>query len=53
VVTAWLTAQPQGWRRGITHVAIDLSASYAKAVREGLPDAVLIVSTASVSPTTP
>ncbi len=27
---------------GITHVAIDLSASYAKAVREGLPDAVLV-----------
>jgi len=42
VVTAWLTAQPQAWRRGITHVAIDLSASYAKAVREGLPDAVLV-----------
>ena len=42
VVTAWLTAQPQGWRRGITHVAIDLSASYAKAVRDGLPDAVLV-----------
>ncbi len=42
MVTAWLTAQPQGWRRGITHVAIDLSASYAKAVREGLPDAVLV-----------
>jgi len=42
VVTAWLTAQPQGWRRGITHVAIDLSASYAKAVREGLPDVVLV-----------
>jgi len=42
VVTAWLTAQPQWWRRGITHVAIDLSASYAKAVREGLPDAVLV-----------
>jgi len=32
-VTAWLTAQPQAWRRGITHVAIDLSASYAKAAR--------------------
>jgi len=42
VVTAWLTAQPQAWRLGITHVAIDLSASYAKAVREGLPDAVLV-----------
>jgi len=34
VVTAWLKAQPEVWRRGITHVAIDLSASYAKGVRE-------------------
>ena len=42
VVTAWLVAQPQAWRHGITHVAIDLSASYAKAVRDGLPHAVLV-----------
>jgi len=42
VVTAWLIAQPQAWRGGITHVAIDLSASYAKGVRDGLPDAVLV-----------
>lgn len=42
MVTAWLLAQPPAWRAGITHVAIDLSASYAKAVRVGLPDAVLI-----------
>ena len=42
VVTAWLRAQPEVWRHGITHVAIDLSASYAKAVRDGLPDAVLV-----------
>jgi transposase len=41
-VTAWLSAQPQHWRDAITHVAIDLSASYAKAVREALPDAVLV-----------
>jgi transposase len=39
---AWLNAQPQPWRAGITHVSIDLSASYAKAVREALPDAVLV-----------
>lgn len=42
VVTTWLAAQPEAWRRGITHVGIDLSASYAKAVREALPDAVLV-----------
>jgi transposase len=39
---AWLNAQPASWRAGITHVTIDLSASYAKAVREALPDAVLV-----------
>jgi len=38
----WLNAQPETWRAGITHVTIDLSASYAKAVREALPDAVLV-----------
>jgi transposase len=38
----WLNAQPEQWRAGITHVAIDLSAAYAKAVREALPDAVLV-----------
>jgi transposase len=31
-----------GWRAAISHVTIDLSASYAKAVREALPDAVLV-----------
>jgi transposase len=39
---AWLNAQPESWRAQITHVSIDLSASYAKAVREALPDAVLV-----------
>jgi transposase len=42
VVTAWVSAQPQAWRLGITHAAIDLSTSHAKAVREGLPHAVLV-----------
>jgi len=42
VVTAWLLAQPAPWREQITHVTIDLSASYAKAVRDGLPNAVLV-----------
>ena len=39
---AWLNAQPASWRAGITHVTIDLSASYAKAVRDALPGAVLV-----------
>ena len=39
---AWLNAQPASWRAGITHVTIDLLASYAKAVREALPDAVMV-----------
>jgi transposase len=39
---AWLNAQPASWRAGIAHVTIDLSASYAKAVRHALPDAVLV-----------
>jgi transposase len=39
----WLTTAPPMSRvLGITHVTIDLSASYAKAVREALPDAVLV-----------
>ena len=42
VVRTWLAAQPEPWRAGVTHVTIDLSASYAKAVREGLPHAVLV-----------
>jgi transposase len=40
--TEWLTDQPQAWRDAITHVTIDLSASYAKAVRDGLPNATLV-----------
>jgi len=41
-VIAWLDTQPQAWREGITHVTIDLSASYAKAIRVGLPHAVIV-----------
>ena len=44
---AWLKAQPASWRSGITHVTIDLSASYAKAAREALPDAVLVADSGS------
>jgi transposase len=39
---AWLNAQPATWRAEITHATNDLSASYAKAAREALPDAVLV-----------
>jgi transposase len=42
VVSGWLLAQPAPWRAAITHVTIDLSASFAKGVRDGLPTAVLI-----------
>ena len=40
--TGWLNAQPAPWRAAITHVTIDLSAAYAKAVRDALPGAVLV-----------
>ena len=40
---AWLNAQSAPWRAEIIHVAIDLSASYAKAVRQTLPNAVLVI----------
>ncbi len=42
LVTTWLREQPQAWRDGISHVTIDLSASYAKAVTDALPGAVLV-----------
>jgi transposase len=41
-VTDWLAAQPQAWREAITYVAIDLSSSYAAAIRAGLPHAVMV-----------
>jgi hypothetical protein len=41
-VTEWLKQQPEPWRAAVTHVCIDLSASYAKAVADALPDAVLV-----------
>ncbi len=42
LVTQWITEQPQAWRDGGSHVTIDLSASYAKAVADALPGAVLV-----------
>jgi transposase len=42
-VIDWLAQRDADWRSGITHVAIDLSMVYARAVRLGLPGAVVIV----------
>jgi len=41
-VTEWLQAQPDWWREGVTHVSIDLSASYLLAVTNALPHAVVV-----------
>lgn len=41
-VSEWLQRQPDSWRSGITHVTIDLSASYLRAVTDALPDAVVV-----------
>jgi transposase len=42
-VIDWLGERDQTWRESITHVAIDMSMTYAKAVRDALPHAQLIV----------
>lgn len=42
-VSDWLAGRDPAWRASITHVAIDMSATYAKAVRDALPHAALIV----------
>lgn len=41
-VADWLAAQPDSWKAGVTHVSIDLSAAYAKAVRHALPEAIVV-----------
>jgi len=41
-VADWVAAQPDSWKQAVTHVCIDLSASYAKAVHDALPDAVVV-----------
>jgi hypothetical protein len=41
-VAEWIAEQPDSWRAGITHVTIDLSASYLRAVTDALPDAVVV-----------
>lgn len=42
-VIDWLAGRDPAWRESITHVAIDMSVTYAKAAREALPHAQLIV----------
>jgi len=42
-VADWLAQRDPAWRAAITHVAIDMSATYAKAARDALPHAQLIV----------
>ena len=41
-VVAWLDERGEEFKASITHVAIDPSAAYAKAVRQALPEAVLV-----------
>ena len=41
-VAEWIAEQPDSWRAGITHVTIDLSASYLRAVSDALPHAVVV-----------
>ena len=41
-VVEWIEQQPDSWRAGVTHVTIDLSASYLRAVTDALPDAVVV-----------
>lgn len=42
-VTEWLNEREDTWKASITHVTIDMSTVYAKAVREALPAARLVV----------
>jgi len=42
-VAAWLLARPKAWRDQVRYVAIDMSASYAAAVRLALPAATIVV----------
>lgn len=42
-VSDWLAERDPAWRKSITHVAIDMSVTYAKAARDALPHAKLIV----------
>jgi len=42
-VCTWLDAREQAWREGIEVVAIDPCAAYARAVRQTLPQATIVV----------
>jgi transposase len=42
-VRAWLSLQPEHWRKQIMYVAIDLCATFRAAVRTALPDATVVV----------
>ncbi|MER6076658.1 transposase, partial [Streptomyces sp. NPDC001817] len=42
-VLAWLSTTELTWRENITHVAIDMSATYRAAIRTGLPHPVIVV----------
>ncbi len=42
-VCTWLDAREQAWREGIEVVAIDPCAAYARAVRQRLPQATIVV----------
>jgi transposase len=42
-ITDWITERGNPWRAAITHVAIDMSVTYAKVAREALPHAELVV----------
>jgi hypothetical protein len=40
---AWLATTPLSWRRGVHHVAIDMSTTYRAAIRTGLPHTIVVV----------
>jgi len=42
-VIEWIEPQDDAWRAGITHVAIDTSATHAEVIREALPHAIVIL----------
>lgn len=42
LVAHWLADQPTAWRQNVTHLCINLSTSYAKAVADALPNAVQV-----------
>ncbi|MFF5553721.1 transposase [Streptomyces olivaceoviridis] len=42
-VLAWLATTPLTWRKSITHVAIDVSATYRAAIRTGLPHTRVVI----------